>query len=72
MRKQEWIGDYWLNVETYHSYKDQWIFEEHNLGKCLGEDEACERAVATLIRDYADSTIREVYIVNGWGNIIYM
>lgn len=69
---REWVGEYWLNVEVYHSYKDKWVFEHVSLGKCLGEDEACERAVAALLRDYMNARTREIYIVNGWGNIIYM
>lgn len=71
MAKREWIGEYWLNVEVYHSYKDEWIYEATSLGKCLCNDEACAKAVQTLSREYNDATIRDMYIVDGWGHIIY-
>lgn len=71
-KHKEWIGEYWLFVETYHSYKKEYIFESVSLGKCLGEDEACTKAAQALMRDYADAQIRECYILNGWGNLIYL
>ena len=72
MAKREWIGNYILYVEEYQSYKNKWVKYAFNLGKCLGEDEAIERAVALITREFATEKIRDVYIVNGWGNIIYM
>lgn len=71
MAKREWIGEYWLNVEVYHSYKDEWIYEAISLGKCLCNDEACVKAIQTLSREYENTTIRDMYIVDGWGHIIY-
>lgn len=69
---REWVGEYWLNVEKYHSYKDEYIFESVSLGKCLGLDEACDKAVQTLIRDYGNTRVREAYICDGWGHLTYM
>lgn len=72
MAKKEWIGEYFLYVEKYLSYKDEYVFDSISLGKCLGEDEACEKAVSLLLRDYSNIKLREVYVVDGWGHIIYM
>lgn len=71
MAKREWIGEYWLNIEVYHSYKDEWIYETTSLGKCLCNDEACEKAVKALSREYNNAVTRDMYIVDGWGHIIY-
>ena len=72
MSKQEWIGEYFLNIEAFHSYKNTYIQSLISLGKCLGEDEAKDKALNVILRDYADTMLRDVYIVNGWGQIIYM
>lgn len=69
---REWIGEYWLRVEEYQSYKDEWVEKYISLGKCLGWDEACEKAVITTLREFSDSRLRDVYIVNGWGQLRYM
>lgn len=72
MVRREWIGEYTLYVERFHSYKNEYIFETVSLGKCLSTDEACEKAVNVLLRDYADAKMREVYICDGWGYLTYM
>ena len=72
MARREWIGEYTLYVERFHSYKNEYIFETTSLGKCLGTDEACEKAVNVLLRDYADAKVREVYICDGWSHLTYM
>lgn len=68
---REWVGEYWLNVEVYHSYKDEYIFEQVSLGKCLSNEEAKDKAVQVLMRDYANTKVREIYICDGWGHLIY-
>ena len=72
MARKEWIGEYVLYVERFHSYKNKYIFETVSLGKCLGVDEACSKAVNVLLRDYSNAKVREVYICDGWGHLIYM
>lgn len=72
MAKREWVGEYWLNLEIFLSYKNVWVREEVNLGKCLGNDEACDKAIWVLLRDYVGSSVRDVYILDGWGHLIYM
>lgn len=72
MAKRDWIGEYHLHVEEYQSYKNQWVEKFVSLGKCLSLDEACEKAVITLMREFPDNKVREVYIVDGWGHIQYM
>lgn len=71
MAKREWVGTYWLHVEVYHSYKGKWIWESCNLGKCLCEDEACIKAADYLMREYPEATVRDAYILDGWGNKFY-
>ena len=72
MAKREWIGNYHLFVEDYLNYKSEWVEKRFDLGKCLSEDEACERAAACIAREFTTNKIRNVYVVNGWGQIIYM
>lgn len=72
MARKEWIGEYFLYVEKYHSYKNEYIFDSISLGKCLGKDEACDKAVNVLLRDYSNAKVREVYICDGWGHLTYM
>lgn len=72
MAKREWIGEYHLRVEEYKTYKDKWVEKFVSLGKCLGLDEACEKAVIALAREFPTSKIRDVYIINGWGELTYM
>ena len=72
MTRHEWIGEYVLYVEHFHSYKNEYIFEAVSLGKCLGVDEACSKAVSALLRDYSNEKTREIYICDGWGQLIYM
>lgn len=68
---REWIGEYWLNIERYLSYKNEYIYEQISLGKCLSNAEAAEKAVQTISRDYANEKIRDMYICDGWGHIIH-
>ena len=70
MAKREWVGTYTLHVEDYLNYKSKWVEKWFDLGKCLGEDEACERAVACIMREFTTNKLRNIYIVNGWGQII--
>ena len=72
MAKREWIGNYTLYVEDYQNYKNEWVKRAFDLGKCLGEDEAVDRAIACIAREFTTNKIRDVHIVNGWGNVIYM
>ena len=69
---REWIGEYFLVTQEFQTYKNEWVEKSISLGKCLGWDEACEKAVLTIMREFANSKIRETYIVNGWGQIQYM
>ena len=72
MTRKEWIGEYWLHVEDYLNYKGQWVEKYFSLGKCLGNDEACEKAIMTIAREFTTNKLRDVYIVDGWGQLIYM
>lgn len=69
---REWIGEYFLVTQEFQTYKNEWVEKSISLGKCLGWDEACEKAVLAIMREFANSKIRETYIVNGWGQIQYM
>lgn len=71
-KKREWIGEYFLITQEFQTYKNEWVEVSISLGKCLGWDEACEKAVLALMREFANSKIRDTYIVNGWGQIQYM
>lgn len=72
MAKREWIGEYQLQIEEYKTYKDKWVEKFVSLGKCLGLDEACEKAVIALTREFPTSQVRNVRIIDGWGNLTYM
>lgn len=72
MAKREWIGEYWLRVEEFKTYKNEWVERYVSLGKCLGNDEACGKAVTALIREFPTSQLRDVYVLDGWGHLIYM
>lgn len=72
MARRDWIGEYFLHVEEYLSYKKQWVEKHVSLGKCLSLDEAREKAVITLARDFPTSQIRDVYILDGWNHLTYM
>ena len=67
---KEWVGNYGLHYEWYDTRKNKWIEWNAPLGKCLGEDEAVSKAIAYLLNQ--NLQVRDVYIVNGWGQIIYM
>lgn len=70
MAKREWIGDYWIKVEEFKTYKEEWVTHTLKLGYCRGEQEASERAVATIMREFPTSQIRNARIINGWGRAI--
>ena len=70
MAKSAWIGAYSLHYEWYNTIRDKWIAWDAPLGHCLGEDEAISKAIAYLL--HQNLRVRDVYIVNGWGQIIYM
>ena len=70
MARKEWIGEYWLNIEKYHPAKQQFIYEQLSLGKCLGNEEAKDKAVQAILREYPNDSVRDLYITDGWGNVI--
>lgn len=70
MAKKEWIGGYGLHYEWYNAIRDTWVKWDAPLGKCLGEDEAISKAIKYLLDQ--NLKVRDVYIVNGWGQLIYM
>jgi hypothetical protein len=72
MAKREWIGEYWLIAQEYKTYKNEWVEVSVNLGRCLGNDDACDKAVTALIREFPTSQLRDVYVLDGWGHLIYM
>lgn len=72
MAKREWIGEYWFIYEEYKSYKDEWVESSINLGRCLSNDEACVKAVQAISRELSNAIIRDAYILDGWGQLIYM
>lgn len=72
MAKREWIGEYVLYITYDNPYRDETITQSVSLGKCLGEDEAKDKAIVTLLRDFSSVYPTEVYICDGWGHLIYM
>ena len=72
MAKREWIGEYWLVAQEYKTYKKEWVEVSVNLGKCLSNDEAKDKAVTALLRELPTAKLRDVYILDGWGQLIYM
>lgn len=72
MASREWIGEYWLITEEYQTYKDKWVEKHVSLGKCLSLDEARDKAVIALQRDFPNSQIRDTYILDGWSHLTYM
>lgn len=72
MAKREWIGEYWLIGQEFKTYKNEWVEVSINLGKCLCVEEACEKAVIAICRDFSTSQLRDVYILDGWGHLTYM
>lgn len=72
MAKREWIGEYVLYITYDNPYRDKTITQSVSLGKCLGEDEAKDKAIVTLLRDFSGVYPTEVYICDGWGHLIYM
>lgn len=72
MANREWIGEYWLITEEYQTYKDKWVQKQVSLGKCLSLDEARDKAVIVLLREFPESQIRDTYILDGWSHLTYM
>lgn len=72
MAKREWIGEYVLYISYNKPHTNEVITQSISLGKCLGEDEAKDKAIVTLLRDFSGVCPTEVYICDGWGHLIYM
>ena len=70
MTKREWIGNYNIHYEWYNTTREKWIEWDAPLGRCLCEDEAISKAIAYLL--HQNLKVRDVYIVNGWGELLYM
>ena len=68
MAKHEWIGNYKLHYVEYHSYKKEWIGRTADLGRCLGRDEAIEKAILFIVRENLTIDTQKTYISDGWGN----
>ena len=71
MAKREWIGNYQLHFNEYHSFKNEWVARTEFLGKCLGVDEACEKAVKFILRENLTVDCDTMYVSDGWGNKFY-
>ena len=72
MAHREWIGNYQLTYRKYLSHKDVWIERTYSLGKCLGVDEACEKAVKFIHLNEQDRIdYNTMYVSDGWGNRFY-
>ena len=67
MAKREWIGNYSFYYTEYLTHSSKTIIRNYNLGKCLGVDEAIEKAVAFMSEQ---DHITPLYIRDGWGNKI--
>jgi len=73
MAKREWIGEYVLYVDYKNPYReDDIITRGLSLGKCLCVNEAKDKAVAALLREFPTTKMQEVYICDGWGHLFYM
>ncbi len=72
MARREWIGEYWFVCDEYKTYKKEWVQRDFNLGKCLGQSEAIFKAIETMARELPESRIRNAYILDGWGHLLYM
>lgn len=70
MARREWVGNYSLHYEWYNDLRDTWIAWDAPLGKCLGEDEAVSKAIKYILDQ--NLKVRDVYVVNGWGECVYM
>ena len=66
--KREWIGDYQLHYQEFHSYKNEWIGRSVSLGYCMGNDDAINKAISFL--NNQDYQCKPLYIRDGWGNNI--
>ena len=71
MAKREWVGEYKMIISVLLSHSNEWITKTISLGKCLCWDEAREKSVLTLMRDYTGETVKPQYIEDGWGNRQY-
>ncbi len=71
MAKREWIGNYKLHYVEYHSYKNEWIARTADLGRCLCNLEAMNKAVDFIIRENLTVDYSQLYITDGWGNKFY-
>ena len=71
MAKREWIGNYQLHFKEWLSYKNVYTWRTEPLGKCLGVDEACEKAVKLIIRENLTVDYDTMYVSDGWGNKFY-
>lgn len=71
MARHEWIGNYQLHYKEYHSFKNEWVARTESLGKCLGVEEACEKAVQFIIRENVTVDYDTMYVSDGWGNKFY-
>lgn len=68
MAKHDWIGNYKLHYVEYHSYKDEWIAREANLGYCVTTAEALQKAVDFIIRENITVDYEKLYVSDGFGN----
>ena len=69
---REWIGNYQLTYDKYLSFRDAWVRRTFSLGKCLGKDEAFEKAVKFIHLNEQDRIYYDtMYVSDGWGNKFY-
>lgn len=69
---REWIGNYQLTYDKYLSFRDTWVRCTFSLGKCLGKDEAFEKAVKFIHLNEQDRVNYDtMYVSDGWGNKFY-
>ena len=71
MAKREWIGNYSFYFEQFYTYKSEWISQRVDLGRCLGVNEAKEKAIICVIQDNRMINWNTAYICDGWGNKFY-
>ena len=72
MANREWVGNYQLTYLKYLSYKNVWIARTCSLGKCLGKEEAFEKAVNFINTNEQDRVdYNSMYVSDGWGNRFY-
>lgn len=64
-KMREWIGNYTLYYNEFHSYKNVWVSRTKALGHCGGVEEATQKAIAFMSEQ--EYKIKPLYLKDGFG-----